>query len=67
MHKIATNNQAAMSEGLPEDKPHVNRQELLNAGHGITLLDIVAVHKRVGSCKCKGRKDAMERSVEMSR
>jgi len=58
---------AAMSKGLPEDDRHENRQDILNRGGGITLLDIVRVHKEVGDCKCKGRKHAMQRSVEMKR
>jgi len=58
---------AAMVKGLPEDEPRANRQEILNAGHGITLLDIVRVHEEVGDCKCKGRKQAMQRSAEIAR
>ena len=69
MLKTASYNQAAMTESLPEDEPHKNRQELLNAGHAITLLDIIKIHQHVGSCTCKGRKDAMamQPSVEMER
>lgn len=57
---------AAMAKSLPEDDPRKNRQELLNAGHAITLLDIIKIHQHVGSCTCKGRTDTMP-SVEMQR
>ncbi len=47
---------ASIYDGLPADQPNVWRQDILNAGGGKSLMDIVAIQKKLGTCKCTGRK-----------
>eukprot|EP00039_Didymoeca_costata_P018593 m.334112 g.334112 ORF g.334112 m.334112 type:complete len:484 (+) comp17291_c0_seq1:48-1499(+) len=47
---------ASLSASLPADEPDKSRYEILGEGHGLTLFDVIEVHKKVGKCQCKGRK-----------
>jgi hypothetical protein len=49
---------------LPVDEPKLNRRDISAKGVGILLYDIAAVQKKVGTCKCKARKDNLRKFVE---
>ena len=45
----------SLLDGLPADVPKQYRGDILRAGHGKSLLDIIEIQKKLGTCKCTGR------------
>lgn len=46
----------SLYEGLPADDESKYRLDILKAGGGKSLMDIVAIQKKLGTCTCSGRK-----------
>lgn len=46
---------ASLMAGMPKDDPKLLRREISAQGFGILLREMVAVHAKLGECKCKGR------------
>jgi hypothetical protein len=45
----------SLLEGLPADVPSKYRGEILKAGDGKSLMDVIEIQKKLGNCTCSGR------------
>jgi len=46
----------SLGAGMPKDDPKMNRRQIAAAGVGLLLHDLVKVQKKLGHCKCVGRR-----------
>merc|ERR1712146_230148 len=43
---------ASLLKNLPQDVPTQYRGDILRAGHGVSLMDVVEIQKTLGTCTC---------------